>query len=107
MEILYLPVSKVFSDKNTTSPRDKKRQKQGNFHRSGKLAIHGCKMTGRVKTDLGECNLKITWPDGECSEILVSIPEITVWKVSATAGVDCTFLSLLSCLKPRLNESKS
>ena len=30
---------------------------------------------GRVKTDLGEYNLKATRPDGECSEILVSNPE--------------------------------
>ena len=29
---------------------------------------------GRVKTDLGECNLKVTRPDGECSKILVSNP---------------------------------
>ncbi len=32
--------------------------------------------TGRVKTDLGECNLKVTHPDGECSAILVSNPAI-------------------------------
>ncbi len=32
--------------------------------------------TGRVKIDLGECNLKVTRPDGECSEILVSNPDI-------------------------------
>ncbi len=31
--------------------------------------------TGWVKTDLGECNLKVTCPDGECSEILVSNPD--------------------------------
>ena len=45
------------------------------FSRSGKLAIHGRKMTGQVKTDLGECNLKVTRPDSECSEILVSNPK--------------------------------
>ena len=39
-----------------------KREKQGIFRRSGKLAVHGCKMqmTGRVKTDLGECNLSVS-----------------------------------------------
>ena len=30
--------------------------------------------TGRVKTDLGTCNLKVTRPDGKCSKILVSNP---------------------------------
>ena len=30
--------------------------------------------TGRVKTDLGKCNLKVTRPDGTCSKILVSNP---------------------------------
>ncbi len=30
--------------------------------------------TGRVEIDLGECNLKVTRLDGECSEILVSNP---------------------------------
>ena len=44
----YLPVSKVSSDKNIAPPRNTKIQIQGNFLRSGKLAIHGCKMTGRV-----------------------------------------------------------
>ncbi len=32
--------------------------------------------TGRVKNDLGEYNLKVTRPDGECFEILVSNPVI-------------------------------
>ena len=31
----------------------------------------------QVKTDLGECNLKVTHPDGKCSEILVSNPKNT------------------------------
>ena len=73
----YLPVLKVSSDKNTAPPREYEKQKQGNFRRSSKLAVHGCKMTGRVKTDLSECNLKVTRPDGECSEILVSNPANT------------------------------
>jgi len=30
--------------------------------------------TGRVKIDLGECSLKVTRPDGECTKILVSNP---------------------------------
>ena len=76
----YLPLSKVYSDKNTAStkntapPREYERQREGNFYRSGKLAVHGCKVNGRVKTELGECNLKVTRPDGECTEILVSNP---------------------------------
>ena len=28
--------------------------------------------TGRVKTDLGECNFKVTRPDSKCTKILVS-----------------------------------
>ena len=31
--------------------------------------------TGREKNCLGECSLKVTCPDGECSKILVSNPE--------------------------------
>ena len=31
--------------------------------------------TGQVKNYLGECTLKVTRPDGECSKILVSNPE--------------------------------
>ena len=30
--------------------------------------------TGRVKNCLGECSLKVTHPDGECSKILVFNP---------------------------------
>ena len=30
--------------------------------------------TGRVKIDLGECSLKVTRLDGECTKILVSNP---------------------------------
>ena len=35
--------------------------------------------TGQVKNCLGECNLKVTCPDGECSKILVSNPECDFW----------------------------
>ena len=38
--------------------------------------------TGREKNCLGECSLKVTHPDGECSKILVSNP------VDATYGGD-------------------
>ena len=31
--------------------------------------------TGRVKNYLGKCSLKVTRPDGECSEILLSNPD--------------------------------
>ena len=34
------------------------------------------KLSGRVKNCLGECSLKVTRPDGECSKILVSNPGI-------------------------------
>ena len=30
--------------------------------------------TGRVKNCLGECSLKVTRPNGECSKMLVSNP---------------------------------
>ena len=30
--------------------------------------------TGQVKNCLGECSLKVSRPDGECSKILVSNP---------------------------------
>ncbi len=46
---------------------------------------------GRVKTDLGECNLKVTRPDGECSEILVSNPDkgiIMMSKLTKMQGPD-------------------
>ena len=37
----------------------------------------GCiEETGRVKNCLGECSLKVTRPDGECSKILVSNPAV-------------------------------
>ena len=43
----------------------------------GGLNVFVCacaKQTGRVKNCLGECSLKVTYPHGECSEILVSNP---------------------------------
>ena len=42
--------------------------------------------TGRVKNCLGECSLKVTRPDGECSKILVSNPACTTLK-----GADCSW----------------
>ena len=70
----YLPVSKYLVIGILLLLGNTKRQKQGKFCQSGKLAVHGCKMIGRVKTDLGKCNLKVTRPDGKCFEILVSNP---------------------------------
>ena len=42
----------------------------------GGLIFFFMEETGQVKTELGECNLKVTRPDGECSKILVSNPAI-------------------------------
>ena len=78
----YLPVSKVSSDTNTAPPRKYEKTKTRKFCLSGKLAVHGCKMTGQVKTDLGECNLKVTHPNGGCSEILVSNPDNNLKNIS-------------------------
>ena len=39
--------------------------------------------TGQVKNCLGECSLKVTRPDGECSKILVSNP-VLIFKARIT-----------------------
>ena len=41
--------------------------------------------TGRVKIILGDCSLKVTRPDGECSKILVSNP-VKVYSVCHNYG---------------------
>ena len=41
----------------------------------------------RVKNYLGECSLKITCPNGECSEILVSNPVQSLFLLNDCTGI--------------------
>ena len=58
----YLPVLKVSSDKNTASPWEYEKAKTRKFLPKWQVHCPWLQNDWGVKTDLGECNLKVTRP---------------------------------------------